>query len=212
MKNLILIWVIGACAFLFVINISAQEFVMQQPPKEVIVKADDKTKEEFDNLVLHFILSPQKSSYEREITSKSGKTFKVIVRHNLYDLPLENWAVELYEVNYDKDKKENDLGINLLRGPQVEPKERYVRGDLAGMFYPEEKTFAYTSEGKPLYGNGIGFYFFKTVRKIKFENFCVILKAGDYKFNESDKNKLDLFEIFMEISPNCKSTQCEKRN
>src|SRR5438552_2164898 len=68
--------------------------------------------------------------------------------------------------------------------------------DDVGVLYPEENAACYSEKNEPLYGNCYDFYYFKTVRKIKIENFCLIIKVGDYKFNEIDDSKLDKFEVF----------------
>lgn len=176
---------------------------MLPPPMEVLIKSDYQGNETFENLRLNLSLSTQNNQYKKIITSKSGRKYKFFTIHNLYnDFPLEHWVLELREIIKEKDGKITKLGNDLFGGRQILPKEN-IRGDFMGVLYPEEKTFAYSVEGNPLYGEGMGFYFFKTIRKLEIENFCVTIKVENYKFNETDKNKLDLFEIFIEFSSAC---------
>jgi hypothetical protein len=185
-------------------KVNAQEFIPQEPAREVIFKNLKTGNEAFNKLLLQLVLSTQNNQYEQEVVSKSGRRYKLFVIHNLFkSLSLEHWVIELREIVSKRGKKEN-LGNNLFEGIQVFPKEPFARGDDVGVLYPEEKAVAFTSDNKPLYGNGNISYFFKSVRKINIENFCVVIKVGDYKFNEKNQNKLDLFEVFIEFTTTCK--------
>lgn len=196
------------CLIILLKDTKAQNFIPQEPAKEVIVKNEKTGNDTFNNLQLLFTLSTQNNQYEQEVVSKSGRRYKLFVIHNLYkSLPLEHWVLELREIFTEKGKKRELLGPNLLEGAQIFPKEPYVRGDDVGVLYPEEKAIAFSSENKPLYGNGNISYFFKTIRKIIIENFCVTIRVGDYKFNEKDKLKLDAFEIFVEFNSSFEEKQ-----
>jgi hypothetical protein len=179
---------------------------MKDPPNEVIVKNFDvKGNESFNDLQLRIILSTQNNYYEQEVVSKSGKRYKLFTIHNFYEsLPLEHWIFELREIQ-SKNKKKEKLGFNLFDGIQVKPKELETnRGGLIGYLYPEEKATHFTPDGEPLYGYGQkSFYFFKTIRKIQIENFCVIIKVENYQFNKAKPTNLDLFEVIVRFNSSC---------
>lgn len=160
---------------------------------------------------LEVILSTKNQIFEQEILSESGRHYLLRFEHNPYQsLSLEHWEISLREIT-SKNKKKRSLGKDVLR--QNEPGhsiDYFPKEDLIGVLYPEEKPFVYDSDMNPLYGEGYGFYYFKTKRVIKVENYCFVYQVGDYKFNTESKTKLDLFEISIDITPAIDADCCDR--
>jgi hypothetical protein len=213
-------------ALLLVLSLPALEATSQtvptevKNPEEVFVESWKKGSETIEEQQLKIVLSTQNNQYETEINGKQSKRYTLIFVHNSYsglaDL-YEHWEVELHEILFDKRAKKSYLGSNLLRTSEcgdnpLHPKnglpeicDHVPKKDDVGVLYPEENAACYSEKNEPLYGNCYDFYYFKTVRKIKIENFCLIIKVGDYKFNEIDDSKLDKFEVFVEFTNACES-------
>lgn len=179
-------------------------------PKEIAFQSWRKGNETIKNQEIKISLSSTNKEYQQEIIGDSGKRYLLKIYHSPYsDLDLEHWEVDLYEIFSKPDESNNILSPSLLtvepdgQGKHVIPKE-----DYAGIFYIEENPLVISENNEPLYGEGRGLYYYKTVRKIYIENFCLVMKLGDFKFNDKDKNKFDLFEIYINFENLCKN--CSK--
>jgi hypothetical protein len=200
--------------FILSVLILANVVIAQNPHKqeadseEPVVTSWKKGNDTFENQLYRFVLSSKNNNFEQEVVSKFGRRYKLFTQHNFYDdLSLEHWLVEFREILTEKKMKKVKLGNQLLTTQILTPGIDYYRkGDSIGLLYPEEKAIAFSSKGEPLYGGGYDFYFFKTVRKIKIENFCLIIKVGDYQFNKTNEKKLDVFEVFVEFNDTCNSS------
>lgn len=178
-------------------------------PKEVIVQSWKKGTEAITNQQVKLALSSKNKKYKQEIVGDSGKIYRLLVYHNPYfNLELEHWEVDFREI-LSKRKSKEILSQSLFYEWESNPNyDFYIvpKQHIIGVLYPEEEAEIYSDKDEPLYGFGQGFYYFKTVRKINIENFCMVIKVGDYKFNQKKKNKLDLFEVFIEFTATCKES------
>jgi hypothetical protein len=144
-------------------------------------------------------LTREKPNFEKEIQGYSDKTYRLIITPN-YNKSLkgENWKVEFREVIPDKENNKEILGDDLLFAERPGGGgNNFPREDYIAYFYPNEERKLIINgipwiEGKP-------FYPLKTVRKIQVENFLVTLKTDEVIFNETNKNKVDSFKIFIEF-------------
>jgi len=169
--------------------------------KEVVLQSWKQGKETVGNQQIRLDLSSTGEEYEREIIGDSGKRYLIKLIYSPYagNLDLEHWEIRMYEILSKTQKLE--LSQNLLFT------EKYGSVDqnlYIGILYAEEEPQVLGKDNEVLWGEGRGFYYFKTIRKINIENFCVAIRVGDYKFNKKDKNKLDLFEVFIEFTSTCK--------
>lgn len=169
-------------------------------PKEVIIEGLKKGTDTFRNQRLRIVLSSKNKSFRQEVVSESGRKYLIMTFHNRWlDPPitdLEHWEIKMFDVTGGRKFK---LTEDLLESRYLVP--------YPNVFYPEEVPLFYNND---THHAEFQFGYFKTVRKINVENFCVILSVGDYKFNPVKKTKLDLFEIFIEFTSPC--TSDEKTN
>jgi hypothetical protein len=174
-------------------------------PAEVFVESWQKGNTKIKNQAFKVLLSRSNKSFASEVAATNSKKYKLVVVHNPYGKSrfIEHWEIELREILPQSDGRMYKLGTNLLRKQKEYPPETnfVYKEDDVGLIYPQETTTAFNEKMKPIYGQD--WYYFKTVRTIQVESFCVVIRVGDYKFNKKNKNKLDLFEVFVEFTNAC---------
>ena len=192
-----------ACALLGKANAQAIVDIKVDKRKEIIVQSWKKGTETIKNRQIRLALSSKNKKYKQEIVGDSGKRYLIETIHNPYylTLDLEHWEVKMFEVLQDEGKAK--LSENLLSPEQY---GTFKQEAYFGILYPEEKPHVIGEDNEVLWGEGKGFYYFKTIRKINIENFCVSIRVGDYKFNKKNKNKRDLFEVLIEFTSTCKES------
>jgi hypothetical protein len=139
-------------------------------PEEVSIESWKKGSDFIKNQQIKLKLSSKNKDYEQKFVSESGKTYLLRLIHSPYfDLALEHWEVEMYEVLSNGENPK--LSENLLST------EKYgsLRQDAyIGVLYLEEKPIVVSLDDEVLWGEGKGFYYFKTTRKINIESFCLV--------------------------------------
>ena len=199
-----------ACLLLFILSVSVKgqteqfednkgEIYTIDKREEVLIQSWKKGTETIINQPIKFDLALKSKDFKYEIFGDSGKRYVLkFFRNPNFNLDLEHWEVQMFEAGTNKRKTK--LSENLLS-----PEKYGALGQeaLIGVFYPEEAPFVFSSENKVLWGEGSGYYYFKTARKINIENFCVSLRIGDYKFKEKKKTKLETFELIIDFASPC---------
>ena len=174
------------------------EFTIDKREK-VLIQSWQKGTETVENQQIKLALSSKNKIYNQEIIGDSGKRYLLRVIHSPYsNLNLEHWEVKMFEILSKASKPK--LSESLF---SPEKYGTYLQDAYIGVLYPEEKPIVYSEKNEALWGEGKGFYYFKTVRIINIESFCVVIRVGNYKFNKN-KTKLDLFEVLIDFTPTCK--------
>lgn len=175
---------------------------------EVFVQSWKEGKETVPEQKLQIEISSEKKEYQTEIVSNSGKKYQLSLRYRSAFKPAGMWKVELREI-LKKTKKKNVLGLNLLtQVEEVAGMDYFPYGFFIGYLYPGEPRQAVASNGEPLSEptllcDRMLCYPIKTVRKIKVESFCVVIKVEDYMINAEDKTKVDSMKILIEFKDTC---------
>lgn len=200
-----------ACLLLFALSISVngqtEQFVDNKGEiytidkrTEVVIQSWKRGTETVINQPIMFDLALKSKDFKYEIFGDSGKRYLLKFFHNPnLNVELEHWEVKMFEAGTNKRRAK--LSENLLSPEKYGTLRQEA---LIGIFYPEEVPFVFSSENQALWGEGMGFYYFKTARKINIENFCVSLKIGNYKFKEEKKTKLETFELIIDFTSPCR--------
>ena len=174
--------------FILVTVVPAQD---ANPTNTVFLNSWKKGAETVQEQIVSIVLDSKQRDFATEISSKSGKRYKLSLVHNVSKLiPLERWSMELREVILCEGKE--TLGDNLLLGGRPEPGADYFpREDLVGDLYPKEKPNTVN--------DGLAFYPISTVRKIRIEGFYMIAKVLSYQIRPDDKNRVESLDLVIEF-------------
>lgn len=195
-----IISIVSIILMLTVVSIAQTAEFKIDKRKEITIQSWKKGKETVGTQQTRLDLSLISSEYQQEIVGNFGKRYLIQIDYCPYsgNLDLEHWKIKMYEIL--ESEQTLKLSQNLLSTGQYGSvnQDAYI-----GIFYPEEEPFVVNENNEFLWGEGKGFYYFKTVRKINIEKFCASIKVGNYEFDKKDKTKLDLFEVFIDFSPEC---------
>lgn len=173
----------------------------EMQPSEVLVQSWQRGKETLSNQILQISLGGKQSEYTTEIIGSSGKRYKLSLIHNpLSNVKVEHWKIELNEIKLSSDGK-SEPSDNLLAKERPGPGgDNFPREDLIGYLYPEKEAAVVSVSGIPFI-EGFPFYPIKITRKIRVEDFYVVIKVKHYKFSSTDNNKLDSLDLIVEFHP-----------
>ncbi|MBX7061431.1 MAG: hypothetical protein K1X52_07215 [Pyrinomonadaceae bacterium] len=164
------------------------QFIDFPKPPDAIYGTEDRCfgsvlpKQEF-----HFALG-KVNTFKKELTADNGRVFELSLESGISDFgDLPVWRFELTDRTSPKE-----LAINFL--------ESYAFG-YAGMICPELKPRVIDGNNKPLWCEGRGYPFIKTVRNIRVDDFVVTLAATDIKWKDSDQTKASEVDVTVGIGP-----------
>ena len=128
------------------------------------------------------------NTFKKKLTADNGRVFELLLEHSVSDfLDLPVWSFELIDRSSPK-------------GLQVDFLESFEIG-YAGMICPEIKPRVIDGSNKPLWCEGRGYPFIKTVRNIRVDDFVVTIAATDIKWKDSDKTKVSEVDVTVGIEP-----------
>lgn len=170
---------------------------------EVVVSSWKKGDETITEQILEIRLTPENPSYEEDIRSCSGKVYRLLVLPKKRSLKGEHWKVELREVILDERKDKINLDDDLLYAERPGSiGDNFPREDLVAFFYPNSQNNILINN-VPWIEGVLPLYPVNVTRKIQVEQFLVILRGGEIRFSEMNKEKIDLFQIFVEFANHC---------
>jgi hypothetical protein len=181
-------------------TVSAQDPALRlEPPKEVTVRSWKEGSARISSGKFTVFLSSKNDRFEKEITADTGEKFLLKFQHNPYsDLELEHWQIRFFKISADGKGHSADL----FAVDKNEPgKHFFQKGDTVGVLYPRLGPFVFSDNGEPDFGDGYGFYFIRTNRKIVVEDFTVVISVGQLAFNKRKPNHVSAMEIAIEFRP-----------
>lgn len=170
-----------------------------QPEETLVVQSWKKGTEKIHEQTLRVELTPDRRSYTKDVSSESGKVYRLSIKPDLLnDLKGENWVVVLNEVTRTKRSKKEKIGFNLLQTRPSGWTHEFFQEDKAGYFYPNEgnhiivNSYPWIEGVEPLYP-------LKMIRQFIVDGFLVTLSVGKVVFDENAKEKIKNFEIFVKF-------------
>lgn len=166
----------------------------------VFVSSWKKGSERVHEQILRAMLNSSIRSYEKDISSESGKIYRLSVKPDLLNsLKGENWVVQLREVITNQDSGKENLGDNLLNFSGPGWRHEFPQEDKAAYFYPNESNHVLVN-GYPLIEAKESLYPLRMVRQFEVDGFLVTLSVGEVVFDETNQSKIKCFEIYIKFS------------
>lgn len=134
----------------------------------------------------HFALG-KTDTFKQKLTADNGRVFELLLERGVSDfLDLPVWSFELI------DTTPEEPWINLL--------ESYAFG-YAGKICPELRPRVIDGNDKPLWCEGRGYPFVKTVRNIHIDDFVVTIAVTDIRWKDREKDKVSEVDATVSFEP-----------
>lgn len=178
---------IVAVAGFFASTICAQLTDFPKPPDVVYGTADRCLGSVLPKREFRFALG-KTNKFRRELIADNGRVFELSLESGLSDFgDLPVWDFRLVDLTSPKGGRMNFL-------------ESYSIG-YAGTICPELKPRVIDGNGKPLWCQGRGGPYVKTVRNIRIDDFVVTIAVIDIKWEEYEKDKVSEVEVKLTVEP-----------
>jgi hypothetical protein len=127
--------------------------------------------------------------FSKILSSDDGRQFRLLIEHNVFgNLSLDNWYIQLSDLSSPKD-----LQRDLLR-------DSISTSIAPGVIYPRLQPLVFDYQG-PTWGDGYHFFYIKTVRLIRVDDFVVGIKVNSIKWKNFAKDKVAEVQVNISIDP-----------
>jgi hypothetical protein len=170
--------------------------------QEVIARSWQKGTDTVPEKKISIRLTPKKREYITRVISTEGKQYQLrVIYCPLDSLKRDHWKVELRQLIPRGNSKSLLLGANVLESLPGPGRDYFPREDYLAYIYPEnENDLRIIVDGQQLI-NGYPLYPINAIRKIRVENFFVIIEVHKYQLNERDMNRVDCLNLNIEFQP-----------
>ncbi|HMU33702.1 MAG TPA: hypothetical protein PKC89_07555 [Pyrinomonadaceae bacterium] len=185
----------------FVIILSFSGGALSQPPESISVRSWKQGSEKITEQTLNIQVTQKNPSFRGEVEGLLGSTYRIVVCPICgKDAVCDSWRVELYKLGRIRGKKGVYESGNLLLPSKPGPGEDYFsKEDLVATFFPDTSKI-FLVNGQPWFNGQRAVYPFTAERKIKVEDFFVVLKAKNAEFIENGRREFRSMDISIEFT------------